>query len=163
MGAGPFAASGISPALTAAYGELIGPGRWIPPIDVGHAVAVRFRLRTERTLATTWRAATLAQQASAGGPTSAPGTRAAREEGTAADTEFWRPSALCLPVAQAIVAGHAAAAETSRRYNRMPTELARPASDSVVLCPFTADPADAPPFPARHADRRARRRYRLAA
>ena len=85
------------------------------------------------------------------------------EEGTAADTEFWRPSALCLPVAQAIVAGHAAAAETSRRYNRMPTELARPASDSVVLCPFTADPADAPPFPARHADRRARRRYRLAA
>jgi phytanoyl-CoA dioxygenase PhyH len=40
--AGPFAAAGLSPALTAAYDELIGPGRWSRPVNVGNAVVVRF-------------------------------------------------------------------------------------------------------------------------
>ena len=39
---GPFAAAGLSPALTAAYDELIGPGRWRSPVDVGRALMVRF-------------------------------------------------------------------------------------------------------------------------
>jgi hypothetical protein len=39
---GPFAAAGMSPALVAVYDELIGPGRWSPPVDVGAAVVVRF-------------------------------------------------------------------------------------------------------------------------
>jgi hypothetical protein len=42
LGAGPFAAAGMSRALTAAYDELIGPGRWSPPVDAGNAVVVRF-------------------------------------------------------------------------------------------------------------------------
>jgi hypothetical protein len=39
---GPFTAAGLSPALTAAYDELIGPDRWRSPVDVGRAVMVRF-------------------------------------------------------------------------------------------------------------------------
>ena len=42
LGAGPFAVARRSPALTAACDELIGPGRWSPPVDVGNAVVVRF-------------------------------------------------------------------------------------------------------------------------
>jgi hypothetical protein len=42
LGEGPFAAAGRAPLLTAAYDELIGPGRWSPLVDVGSAVAVRF-------------------------------------------------------------------------------------------------------------------------
>jgi hypothetical protein len=42
LDAEPFAAAGLSPALTAAYDELIGPGRWRSPVDVGRAVMVRF-------------------------------------------------------------------------------------------------------------------------
>jgi hypothetical protein len=38
----PFAAAAASPALTAAYDELIGPGRWTPRVNAGGAVAVRF-------------------------------------------------------------------------------------------------------------------------
>jgi hypothetical protein len=38
----PFAAAATSPALTAAYDELIGPGRWTPPVNAGGAVVVRF-------------------------------------------------------------------------------------------------------------------------
>ena len=38
----PFAAAGGSPLLTAAYDELIGPGRWDPQVDVGRALMVRF-------------------------------------------------------------------------------------------------------------------------
>ena len=38
----PFEAAGTAPALTAAYDELIGPGRWTPPVSVGDAVVVRF-------------------------------------------------------------------------------------------------------------------------
>ncbi|HEY3903532.1 MAG TPA: phytanoyl-CoA dioxygenase [Streptosporangiaceae bacterium] len=41
-GAEPFSAAGLSPALTAAYDELIGPGRWTPRVDVGRAIVVRF-------------------------------------------------------------------------------------------------------------------------
>jgi Phytanoyl-CoA dioxygenase (PhyH) len=37
-----FTAAGLSPALTAAYDKLIGPGRWKSPVDVGRAVMVRF-------------------------------------------------------------------------------------------------------------------------
>lgn len=40
--AGPFATAGMSAALTAAYDELIGPGRWSPPHEAGNAVVVRF-------------------------------------------------------------------------------------------------------------------------
>jgi hypothetical protein len=42
LGAGPFAAAGMSPALRMAYDELIGPGRWRSPVDVGAAIVVRF-------------------------------------------------------------------------------------------------------------------------
>jgi len=38
----PFTAAGTTPALTAAYDELIGPGRWTRPVDPGGAVVVRF-------------------------------------------------------------------------------------------------------------------------
>jgi hypothetical protein len=38
----PFAAAAASPALTAAYDELIGPGRWTPQVHAGGAVVVRF-------------------------------------------------------------------------------------------------------------------------
>jgi hypothetical protein len=38
----PFAAAYMAPALTAAYDELIGPGRWKPSVDIGEAVVVRF-------------------------------------------------------------------------------------------------------------------------
>jgi hypothetical protein len=39
---GPLAAAATAPALTAAYDELIGPGRWTPQVHAGGAVAVRF-------------------------------------------------------------------------------------------------------------------------
>jgi hypothetical protein len=38
----PFVTAYMSPALTAAYDELIGPGRWSPSADIGQAVVVRF-------------------------------------------------------------------------------------------------------------------------
>jgi len=38
----PFTAAGLSPTLTAAYDELIGPGRWTSPVGVGRALMVRF-------------------------------------------------------------------------------------------------------------------------
>jgi hypothetical protein len=38
----PFETVGVAPALTAAYDELIGPGRWTPPVSAGDAVVVRF-------------------------------------------------------------------------------------------------------------------------
>jgi Phytanoyl-CoA dioxygenase (PhyH) len=37
-----FAAAGTSPALAAAYDELIGHGRWTRPVQAGRAVMVRF-------------------------------------------------------------------------------------------------------------------------
>jgi hypothetical protein len=42
LDAGPFTAAGLSPALVAAYDELIGPGRWTSPVGVGRALMVRF-------------------------------------------------------------------------------------------------------------------------
>lgn len=38
----PFPAAGSAPALTAAYDELIGPGRYTLPVDVGRALVTRF-------------------------------------------------------------------------------------------------------------------------
>ena len=38
----PFVAAHMAPALTAAYDELIGPGRWNRSVDIGEAVVVRF-------------------------------------------------------------------------------------------------------------------------
>lgn len=38
----PFHAAATGPALTAAYDELIGPGRWTRRVDAGRAVVVRF-------------------------------------------------------------------------------------------------------------------------
>jgi hypothetical protein len=38
----PFVAAYMAPALTAAYDELIGPGRWRRAVDIGSAVVVRF-------------------------------------------------------------------------------------------------------------------------
>jgi hypothetical protein len=134
LGAGPFAAAGMCPALTAAYDELIGPGRWSPPVDVGNAVAVRFPSGDRanagyhiegsypgpggqrwwvnvRSRARGLLALFLFTDV---GPEDAPtrlmcGSHLAvpeflapyGEEGTDADAEFWRPSALCLPVAHA--------------------------------------------------------------
>jgi hypothetical protein len=37
LDAGPFTAAGLSPALAAAYEELIGPGRWRSPVNVSAA------------------------------------------------------------------------------------------------------------------------------
>jgi len=37
-----FDVAGTSPALAAAYDELIGPGRWTRPVPAGHAIVVRF-------------------------------------------------------------------------------------------------------------------------
>jgi hypothetical protein len=42
LSGGSFSAAGTSPALAAAYDELIGPGRWTRPVDAGGAVVVRF-------------------------------------------------------------------------------------------------------------------------
>ncbi|HXZ72903.1 MAG TPA: hypothetical protein VEH31_18810 [Streptosporangiaceae bacterium] len=42
LSGGPFTAAATSPALTAAYDELIGAGRWTPPVNAGGAIAVRF-------------------------------------------------------------------------------------------------------------------------
>ncbi|HTT88244.1 MAG TPA: phytanoyl-CoA dioxygenase family protein [Acidimicrobiales bacterium] len=42
LGGGPFAAAGMAPALAVAYDQLIGPGRWTPPVRAGDAVVVRF-------------------------------------------------------------------------------------------------------------------------
>ncbi len=44
----PFVAAYMSPPLTAAYDKLIGPGRWVPSVDIGEAVVVRFPAEDER-------------------------------------------------------------------------------------------------------------------
>lgn len=44
----PFAEAALAPALTAAYDELIGPGRWRSPVDAGGAVVVRGPAENER-------------------------------------------------------------------------------------------------------------------
>ena len=47
----PFVAAYLSPPLTAAYDELIGPGRWqrsVRPADLGETVVVRFPAEDER-------------------------------------------------------------------------------------------------------------------
>jgi Phytanoyl-CoA dioxygenase (PhyH) len=44
----PFASAGMAPALTAAYDELIGPGRWNQPVDLGNSVVVRFPREHDR-------------------------------------------------------------------------------------------------------------------
>jgi hypothetical protein len=48
LSGGPFVAAYMAPALTAAYDELIGPGRWEPWADMGESVVVRFRVEDER-------------------------------------------------------------------------------------------------------------------
>ena len=44
----PFVAAHMAPALTAAYDELIGPGRWNRSVDIGEAVVVRFPKENDR-------------------------------------------------------------------------------------------------------------------
>jgi hypothetical protein len=44
----PFVAAYLAPALTAAYDELIGPGQWERPVDIGETVVVRFPAEDER-------------------------------------------------------------------------------------------------------------------
>jgi hypothetical protein len=47
----PFVAAYLAPALTAAYDELIGPGRWersARSVDIGETVIVRFPAEDER-------------------------------------------------------------------------------------------------------------------
>jgi hypothetical protein len=134
LGAGPFAAAGMSPALTAAYDELIGAGRWSPPVDAGNAVVVRFPSEDRANVGyhiegsypgpagQRWwvnihsraRGLLALFLFTDVGSQDAP-TRLMRgshlavpeflvpygEQGTDADAEFWRPSALCLPVAHA--------------------------------------------------------------
>ena len=134
LGAGPFAAAGLSPALTAACDELIGPGRWTPLTDVGHAVVVRFpsedranagyhiegsylgpagrrwwvdiRSRARGLLAlflfTDVGRDDAPTRLVCGSHLAVPEFLAPYgEEGACSDAEFWRPSALCLPVAHA--------------------------------------------------------------
>jgi hypothetical protein len=48
LAGGPFVAAYMAPALTAAYDELIGPGRWEPSADIGQSVVVRFPAEGER-------------------------------------------------------------------------------------------------------------------
>ena len=48
LSAGPFQAAYLAPALTAAYDELIGPGRWQLWADMGESVIVRFPAVDER-------------------------------------------------------------------------------------------------------------------
>jgi hypothetical protein len=51
LAGGPFTAAYLAPALTAAYDELIGPGRWqrsVRPADLGETVVVRFPAEEER-------------------------------------------------------------------------------------------------------------------
>lgn len=48
LAGGPFAAAHLAPALTAAYDELIGPGRWNRRADIGTAVVVRFPKENDR-------------------------------------------------------------------------------------------------------------------
>jgi hypothetical protein len=48
LSAGPFMAAYLAPALTAAYDELIGPGRWQPWADMGESVVVRFPAEDQR-------------------------------------------------------------------------------------------------------------------
>lgn len=134
LAAAPFAAAGMSPALAAAYDELIGPGWWSPPVDVGNAVAVRFpsedranagyhiegsylgpagqrwwvniRSRARGLLAlflfTDVSPDDALTRLMCGSHLAVPEFLAPYgEEGADADAEFWRPSALCLPVAHA--------------------------------------------------------------
>ena len=47
----PFVAAYLAPTLTAAYDELIGPGRWersARSVDIGETVIVRFPAEDER-------------------------------------------------------------------------------------------------------------------
>ena len=134
LGAGPFAAAGASPPLTAACDELIGAGRWSSPVDVGNSVVVRFpsedRANAGYHIEGSYRGpggqdgwVNIRSRARGllalflftdVGPDDAPtrlmcGSHLAvpeflapyGEEGTCADADFWRPSALCLPVAHA--------------------------------------------------------------
>jgi hypothetical protein len=48
LSAGPFRAAYLAPPLTAAYDELIGPGRWQPRADMGESVVMRFPAEDER-------------------------------------------------------------------------------------------------------------------
>jgi hypothetical protein len=51
LAAEPLVAASLAPALTAAYDELIGPGRWrrpVRPADFGESVVVRFPAEDER-------------------------------------------------------------------------------------------------------------------
>ena len=125
-----FTAAGLAPALTAAYDELIGPGRRPRPVDTGGAVVVRGPAQDERGNAgyhiegsytgpdgaTGWvdirsrgRGLLALFLFTDVGPDDAP-TRLLcgshryvpeflaphGEAGTDSDTEFWRPSVLCL-------------------------------------------------------------------
>ena len=54
---GPFRAAGSAPALIAACDELIGPGRYQLPADVGRALVIRFPASIGPTPAITSRAA----------------------------------------------------------------------------------------------------------
>jgi hypothetical protein len=132
----PFAAAYMAPTLTAAYDELIGPGRWTPAVDIGEAVVVRFpaedranagyhiegsfnpppgkpgrywvnvRSRTRGLLAlfllTDVGRDDAPTRLLCGSHLAVPEFLAPHgEAGTDADAEFWRPSALCLPVVHA--------------------------------------------------------------
>ena len=180
--ADPFAAAGMSPALAAAYDELIGPGRWNPLTDVGTAVVVRFpsedranagyhiegsyrgpggwwvnvRSRARGLLAlflfTQVGPDDAPTRLMCGSHLTVPGFLAPHgEKGACADAEFWRPSALCLPVAHATGAAgdvflcHPFIVHTATWPHRGagPRMIAQPAVH--VADGFTVDGSDAAP------------------
>ena len=129
-----LSAAGMAPALTAAYDELIGPGRWSAPLAVGNSIVVRFssedranagyhiegsydgpdgrdgwvnvRSRARGLLAlilfTDVGRDDAPTRLMCGSHLAVPEFLAPYgEAGTYSDADFWRPSALCLPVAHA--------------------------------------------------------------
>jgi hypothetical protein len=91
----PLLAAYVAPALTAAYDELIGPGRWeraVRSTDIGETVVVRFPAGRDDA----------PTRLLCGSHLAVPHFLAPHgEAGTNSDADFWRPSVLCLTAAHA--------------------------------------------------------------
>ncbi len=132
----PYVTAGSAPALTAAYDQLIGPGRWTRQVNVGRAVVVRFPASSAAARATTSKAATPVRTATrstcdraAGGcslcscsPTLAPMTHqpawsAAR---TCTSPSSWPPTARTAPPPTPSSGGRPSSAAKSRTLPAQP-------------------------------------------